>query len=60
MITKENLLMITQDAKTRDERYLSIMGDIDLENVPAFEGGQTIFWGFLLLYLWATYLLIQI
>jgi hypothetical protein len=40
LITKENILMITQDAKTKDERYLSLNINIDLENLPALEGSK--------------------
>lgn len=32
--------MITQDAKTKDERYLSLNINIDLENLPALEGSK--------------------
>jgi hypothetical protein len=41
MITKEDMLMITQDAKTKDERYLSLAGNLDLENIPQMQGGET-------------------
>ena len=33
MITKENVLMIAQDAKTKDERYLTLDINVNIENV---------------------------
>jgi hypothetical protein len=30
--------MITQDAKTKDERYVSLNINVDMENLPSFTG----------------------
>lgn len=40
LINKENILMITQDAKNKDERYLSLNINVDLENLPIFDGSK--------------------
>ena len=38
LITKESILMVTQDAKTKDERYLALNINVDLANLPQLAG----------------------
>src|ERR1700761_2435688 len=40
LVSKENVLMITQDAKTKDERYLSLNINVDLENLQTFDASN--------------------
>lgn len=39
LIVKENMLQITQDAKVKDDRYLALGLNIDLNELPNMEGG---------------------
>ena len=40
LITKENILLIAQDAKTKEERYLTISACVDLNSLPQLEGNN--------------------
>lgn len=35
MITNENVLMISQDAKIKNERYLTMSASVDMESLAA-------------------------
>ena len=54
MITKENILMIAQDAKTKDERYLTLDINVNIENAGgALVGsGEAQYWFWLSFYLY--------
>ena len=40
LISKENVLMITQDAKVKDERFLTLNINVEIENVPGHLEGS--------------------
>lgn len=45
LVNKENILMISQDARTKHDRYLTLNVNVDLDNLAGFlttgrEGGQ--------------------
>lgn len=40
MITKENVLMVAQDAKTKDERYLTLDINVNIENAGLVGSGE--------------------
>jgi hypothetical protein len=41
LITNENILMVSQDAKVKNDRYLTMSMNVDMENVAGMLQGNT-------------------